>query len=254
MLHVGAPITGAGNPQNRVHISAIEIEQTSPRVDEIGNLADVWFENSASVRIGDHEHGDIVIELGIEIRHVDVSLDSGADCHRGESGHCGTGRVRTVSIIRSEHFGSRLAKIAKVGRRYEQRGQFTMGSGGRLQAAGGEPGDFLKDLLQRIQEFESSLQGFFGLIGMQVGHAGHSRGAFVPLGVVLHGARAERIEVGVDRHVTSRQVDEMSDDVRFRNFRQGRRVFVELVGREQLRDGNHGHVDSWQSCGAAAGA
>ncbi len=47
--------------------------------------------------------------------------------------------------------------------------------------------------------------------------------AFVSLRVVLHRTTAERIEVTVNAHVQSRQVDEMSHDIGLSNLRQRQR-------------------------------
>ena len=63
-----------------------------------------------------------------------------------------------------------------------------------------------------------------GLVGMQIDQARQPRQPLVPLGVVLHRATAERIEMRVDRHIERRQIDEVTDDVGLGQLRQfGRR-------------------------------
>ena len=52
---------------------------------------------------------------------------------------------------------------------------------------------------------------------------GKRRQPFVPLGVVLHGTRPERIEIRVDRHVPRRQIDEVADQVDLADLGQRRR-------------------------------
>ena len=59
--------------------------------------------------------------------------------------------------------------------------------------------------------------------GCRFANAGQAGEPFVPLRVVLHRARAERIEVRVDRHVPRRQVDEVADQVDLADLRQRRR-------------------------------
>ena len=76
--------------------------------------------------------------------------------------------------------------------------------------------------------------------------------ALVPLRVVLHRARAERVEVRVDRHVLRRQVREMTHDLRLRQLRQRGSAFGEHARREQLFDAPLGHVEVRQPQGAAA--
>ena len=68
------------------------------------------------------------------------------------------------------------------------------------------------------------LQRRFRLIGVQVGQARQRGQPLVPLGVVLHRAGAERIEVRVDRHVLRREVHEVPHQVRLGQLRQRRRA------------------------------
>ena len=62
----------------------------------------------------------------------------------------------------------------------------------------------------------------FGLVRMQIGEARHAGEPLVPLRVVLHRARAERIEVRVDGHVERRQIGEVPHDLRLGQLGQGR--------------------------------
>ena len=92
------------------------------------------------------------------------------------------------------------------------------------------------------------------LIGMQVEQARQRGQPLVPLGVVLHRARAERIEVRVDRHVQRREVREVPHHVQLGQLRQRRR----RVGRcasagSSSSSGTLGHVARRQPRAAAAG-
>ena len=69
---------------------------------------------------------------------------------------------------------------------------------------------------------------------MQVGHARQGGQPLVPLGVVLHRTRPERIEIGVDRHVLRRQIDEVAHQVDLGDLRQGRRRVGQGGGRQQV--------------------
>ena len=65
-----------------------------------------------------------------------------------------------------------------------------------------EAGDLGEDILHLPEQFQHALAGSSSLCKrMQVGQARQGGQPFVPLGVVLHGTRPERIEIGVDRHV-----------------------------------------------------
>ena len=78
---------------------------------------------------------------------------------------------------------------------------------------------FPAGIAQLVEHLQHALNRFLGLVRMQIGEAGHAGDPFVPLRVVLHRARAERIEVRVDAHVELRQVGEMADDLRLRAAR-----------------------------------
>ena len=99
---------------------------------------------------------------------------------------------------------------------------------------GGQARDLGQDLLQLEQHLQHALRVLFGLIGMQVGDARQSGQPLVPLGVVLHRATAERIEMCVDRHVERRQIDEMANDVGLGQLGQGRHFGTQLGCRNQF--------------------
>ncbi len=67
---------------------------------------------------------------------------------------------------------------------------------------------------QAIDQFERALDGRDRLQRMDVGETRQPRQLFVEPRVVLHRARAERIEAGVDRIVLVRQPGEMANHLR----------------------------------------
>ena len=141
---------------------------------------------------------------------------------RFEAGHRGAGGVGAVGAVGDEDFRAFFAAVAEVGGGDPEGGQLAMRTGGRLERAGGEAGDFLQVFLQLVEQLQHALERVFRLIRMQVGEAGHAGDALVPLRVVLHRAGAERIEVRVDAHVELREVREVAHDLRFAELGQGR--------------------------------
>ena len=125
--------------------------------------------------------------------------------------------------VGNEHGGAFFADVAEIGRSHQQGRHFAVGPGRRLQRNGRQSGDFGQHVLSLMQQEQKSLHGRIGLIWMQIDHARHVRKPLVPLGIVLHRARAERIEVRIDRHVICRQIGEVPDHVDFGKFRQRRR-------------------------------
>ena len=71
-----------------------------------------------------------------------------------------------------------------------------------------------------------------GLERVRRGEAGQPRHALVDLGVVLHGAGAERVEAEVDRGVPGGQAREVAHDLDLGELGQARQVVAHGVGAE----------------------
>ena len=67
MHQVHPHVAGPDDAQDRVHVGAVEVEQGPPVVEQPGDLADLRVEEADRVRVGDHEHGRLVAQLGLEI-------------------------------------------------------------------------------------------------------------------------------------------------------------------------------------------
>ena len=136
------------------------------------------------------------------------------DRDRLEAGEVRRGRVGAVGAVGNQDLRPLLAPVAEVGRGDQQRGELALGAGRRLEADGvqarrSRPGSCCSSY--RIASSPWSV--LVVLVGMLGAEAGQRRQPLVPLRVVLHRARAERIEVGVDRHVQRRQVRVVPDHV-----------------------------------------
>ncbi len=138
--------------------------------------------------------------------------------------------------------GALLALVAEICRRHHQRRQLAMRPGGRLQRTASKPGNFGEDLLHLKQQLQHALERFLRLIRMQIGQARQRRQPFVPLRVVLHRARAERIEMRVDRHVQCRQIRIVPDNSGSANSGNGGSEVAIARGRQQFFERRLGHV------------
>src|SRR5262245_23281530 len=88
---------------------------------------------------------------------------------------------------------------------------------------------------------------------MQACEPGQPRHVLVDLRVVLHGARAERIEVRVDAVVHAREARVMTDHVELGHLRQDRRVTAQVLLGQDLADVRFRNVGSGQREGLAPG-
>ena len=145
-----------------------------------------------------------------------------------------------------------LSEVAKIGRRHQERGQFAMGPGRRLKRNGRQPRNLGQHVLREVQQGQHALHGRFRLVGVQVEQARQRRQPLVPLGVVLHRTRAQGIEVGVDRHVLRRQIDEVPHHVGLGKLRQQQRIGGDRRSRQQFFNGLLRYVALRQPHGATA--
>ena len=72
--HVGAEIARPRDAEDRVHVRAVEIDQPAALVNQLRDLRHLPVEQAQRAGIGDHEHGDLVVELGRQILQIDHAV------------------------------------------------------------------------------------------------------------------------------------------------------------------------------------
>src|SRR6266436_5471915 len=102
-----------------------------------------------------------------------------------------------------------LAARAMPGPDHEQGRHLALGPGGRLGRDRGEAGDREQRLLELVDHAQRALAGRVPRERMVEREARQHRQLVVDLGIVLHRARAERIEATVDVVVENRELDEV---------------------------------------------
>ena len=149
--------------------------------------------------------------------------------------------------VGDEHLAAvRLPLVAEVRGGDEQRGELALGPGRRLERDGRQPGDFGEELLHLVEELQHALGGGVVLERVEVGKPAQPGEPLVPLRVVLHGARPERVEVGVDRHVPGGQVRVMPHEVDLADLRQRGRRVREVLPRDEFAERPGRHVGGRQ--------
>ena len=239
---VGAHVPRPDLAEDRVHVGAVEVEQGPAVVQEVGDRLDLRVEQADGVGVGHHEDGRLVVEVGLEVLDVHQALRVALDRDRLEPREVRRGRVRPVGAVGHQDLGPLLPLVAEVGRRAEQGGQLSLRPRRRLEADGRQAGDLGEHPLHVEEDRQDPLERRLILVRMQRRDARQARQPLVPLRVVLHRARAERVEVPVDRHVQRRQVRVMPDDVQLAELRQGRRRGREVLRRDQPVQRPFGHV------------
>ena len=132
-----------------------------------------------------------------------------------------------------------LAALVEVGAHQQQPGQLALAAGRRLEADRVEAGDLAQDLLQRATRARARpAQRRPRLSGCRSRKPGSADEPLVDARVVLHRARAERIEARVDAEVARRERGEVAQHLGLGELGQARRLAAgELVGHLRHRAG-----------------
>ena len=138
-----------------------------------------------------------------------------------------------------------LAAVVVIGAHHQEPSELAVRAGGRLQRHRGKAADFGEPALQRKDHGEVALHRFRVLERMSVGEAREAGDRLVLLGIVFHGAGAERIEAAVDAEIALRQREVMAHHLELGELRQS------AVGARILRQRRRRHIERRQIDAAA---
>ncbi len=148
----------------------------------------------------------------------------GADLDDLVARHRHRRRVGAVRGVGREHLVALVAVGLVEGAREQHAGQLAVRAGARLQRHVRQAGDLAQRALQLVHQLQRALGARGRLRRVQAGVAGQRRDALVQLRVVLHRARAERIEAGVEVEVALGDAVEVPVDLRLGDLGQARRL------------------------------
>src|SRR5262245_38280860 len=120
-----------------------------------------------------------------------------------------------------------------IGAHHQEAGELAMRSGGGLQRHAREAADLGEPLLQLEHQREVALHGVEILQRMSLGEGREPRDLLIDLGIVFHGAGAERIEAAIDPEITLRQREIVPHHIELREL--GEAVIFAQVGCWNLR-------------------
>ena len=175
-------------------------------------------EHAERVRHGDHQRRHILGHRRGERVDVDRAAAVRFQLFDLVAGEGRRGRVRAVRGIGDEDVLARVAALRQRLVHHQDAGQLAVRAGHRLQRHARHAEDLHQRLLDVPQQREIALHLVIRLQRMRQREARRARDLFVQPRVVLHRARAERIEAGVDRDVQFRQPREVPDDVDLGDF------------------------------------
>ena len=212
--------------------------------------------NSPSVDgLVEHEAGDVRRGLGPQVVEVDVALRVGADLDHLVAGHGDGGRVGPVGGVGGEHLGPGLAVVLVERPREQHAGQLAVGARRRLQRDVGQPGDRGQAVLEAPHQLQRALRLPRVLEGVEPGVPVERGDALVELGVVLHRARAQRVEARVEVEVALGQAVVMAHDLGLGDLGKTSSLVLGAAqtGRDEIVERMLGHVERRGHEGAAAG-
>ncbi len=201
------------------------------------DLYDLLLEQPERVRIGEHQSRHLVVHELLERAHVDQASGVRGHRHGLEPGQAHARGVRPVRGVGDDHLRPAAATLGVVGPHDQQAGHLAAGARRWLQRRPRHPGDLAERLLQAPEQLQGTLRRPVGLQRMQALEPRERRHRLGDLGVVLHGARAERIEPGVQSVVHLRQTRVVADQVDLGHLGEtGRRAAPIAVREARLRD------------------
>ena len=194
MDDVEAHVAGPRVAHHRVEVGAVVVERPAGLVDQAGDLGDVLVEEAERVGVGQHQAGDVVVDLGPQVVHLDAAALVGRDLDHLVAGHRHRGRVGAVRGVGRQHLGPRLAAVGVVGAGQQQAGELAVRAGRGLQADVGQAADLGQDSCSSHISSSAPWARRRVLRRVQAGVAGQRRDPLVEPRVVLHRAGAERVE------------------------------------------------------------
>jgi len=201
--HVTAEVARASLAQDRIHVRAVDVNKAADAVQHVGDSCDIAFEEPERVRVGHHKDGGPIVDLCLQLVKVYESIAASGELDAFKSSQRRAGGVRAVSAGWEKNSCALFTAVFEVCGGSQQGCEFSLSSGGRMQGDPGQSGDFGEHALHFEEDTEQSLNLIFRLIRMTRGGLRQASQSLVSLGVVLHRATAERIEVRIDAHIQS---------------------------------------------------
>ena len=206
------------------------------------------------VGVGDHEAHDrlgaLLVDFALEVVEVGVAA-GGVDGDGAGAAHGAGSGVGAVGVGGGEDLGALgLAALVEIRAEDLEGGVLAVGAGGGLEGGLVQAGDLLEVLAGLVEEPERALGVGVGLERVEAREARVGGGLLVDARVVLHRARAERVELRVDRELALAEVGVVAHDLGHPELGPVGRGADELGGDRGLLDIEPGEGDGARAGGA----
>ncbi len=160
------------------------------------------FENTKRRRIGQHQTRRLRANHRTQCRQVDIAIAIGRNLANFVTTHRRSGRVGAVCSVGNDDFTSaRVTTRFMISADHGDAGELALCARHRRKAYRFHAGNLAQHGLQFVHEAQEGLTGFGWRQRVTPHKARQHRQCVARPRVVLHGARAKRIEVGIDREV-----------------------------------------------------
>ena len=233
MHEIETHIAWAGVAHDGVGVGAVVVHQAAGFMNRRGDCGDVVFEEPERVRIGHHADGGIGPEDRADIFDADASALAARQRNHVEAAHRGGGRIGAVSGIGHDHFiALRFATLFEVFLGDEQCAELGVRTGRRIERERRHAEERAQRAFQLVHHLQRALRELVGRKGVQPSELGPRRDCIVDARIVLHRARAQRIEAEVDAESALRKARVMAHDVELAVIRQ-RKIIAQHGRREK---------------------
>ena len=161
---VEAHVAGTRDPDDRVQVRAVVVEERAGVVEDPRDLLDALVEEAERRRVREHEPGRALVHLAAEVVEVEVPARIGLDLLERVAGHRHARRVRPVRGVGGDDRVALLAAVGEVRAHEHEAGQLALRARRRLQRHGREARDLGEDPLQVPHELERALRALVLLV------------------------------------------------------------------------------------------
>src|SRR6266851_8593213 len=187
-------------------------------MQHLGNRLDFRLEDSHRIGIRDQQGGDVAVYEPADLIGLEVSALVRFRDHHLEASKRAAGGIGSMRSVGDYHLVTNTAVALQPRTRDEQSRKLALRAGRRMERYGVHPGNLGKRRLHPGHQFERTLCEMRRGTRMERRETGHRRHLVVEHWVVLHGARAERVELQRLPEVELRQSEKMTQRLRLAQF------------------------------------
>ena len=154
-------------PDHRVQIRAVQVEQAAGGVHDPRDLTHVALEDPERVRVREHERRGLVRDLFPQRLEIHAAIRPRGHGDRAVADLVHGGGIRAVRRVGHDHLFARVPARLVIGPRHEDRRQLALGAGGGLRRDRRHPHDRLQPLVELPDHRQSPLREVLGLERME---------------------------------------------------------------------------------------